>query len=132
MHRPIQGVDGELVDLFMELVDRETSADPLWWFNLGALAGTNIGLYVRADTPRALMMGAFRERVGDLLSAGLSEPFLIKHLTGDLDEWFAHRGDTGAWDSRVDEMREHLQKVIDDPEVRARWRDALMRTNPEP
>jgi hypothetical protein len=47
MHRPIQGIDGELVDLFMELLDRETQADPHWWYDLGALSGVHIGLYAR-------------------------------------------------------------------------------------
>lgn len=131
MHRPIEGIDGELVDLFMELIDRETQADPHWWYNLGALSGVHIGLYARRDTSRALLMAAFRERIGDLLVAELSEPFLIKHLKGDLDDWFATRGDTSVWDSKVDDMRQHMQNVIDDPEVRARWRDTLARNNRE-
>lgn len=131
MHRPIQGVDGELVDLFMELIDRETNADRHWWYNLGALSGVHIGVYARRDTSRELLMGAFRERIGDLLGEGLSESFLIKHLKGDLDDWFGTRGDTSVWDDRVDGMRQHMQNVIDDPEVRARWRDAMARRNPE-
>lgn len=131
MHRPIQGIDGELVDLFMELIDRETNADSYWWYNLGALSGVHIGLYPRRDTSRELLMRAFREQIGKLLLEGLSEPFLIRHLMGDLDDWFDGRGDTSAWDDRVDGMRQHMQKVIDDPEVRARWRDVMARRNPE-
>ena len=119
------------MELFVQLLDREAQSDSHWWYNLGAMSGVHVGLYVRRDTSRELLMGAFRERIANLLTQGLSEPFLIRHLWNDLDDWVRGRADTSRWDAHADRIKATMQDVIDDPSARARWREQMARQSPE-
>jgi hypothetical protein len=126
-HPPITGEPGELVELFMQLVDRETELDAHWWYNYGSLTLLNFtaGFFPR-DMDRTTAMGALREVLDEAVAHGrVAENFLIKALKRELDDFVRGKEDPANYNARVDRMRNTMQDVIDDPHARARWRRAM-------
>ena len=129
-HPPIAGADGELIDLFMRLIDRSPVEHPSWWSDFGLMAGMRVNAVLPPEAGRPALMGVLRESLERIVDAGAEEDFLIRALMTDLDEYVERIGDTGGYNSHIDEMRHHLQRVIDDPAVRAEWRRVREQQDP--
>lgn len=94
-HPPITGEAGELVDLFMDLIDREPERDPHWWHTYGqmVLFRFSRGFFTQS-MDRATAMGALREILMEAITdGGIMENFLIRSLKRDLDDWVRDRTD---------------------------------------
>jgi hypothetical protein len=130
-HRRIYGTDGELIDLFMTLINRSPGDYAQWWYDYGALVGVRIGVALPPDVSRAEAMGALRTAMERIVAAGLEEAFLVRALKTDLDASLDSMGDTGGYDAKIEELRQHLQRVIEDPVVRASWRRSRAEREPE-
>lgn len=118
----ISGADGELIDLFLGLIDRSPAEHPNWWYDFGVTAGLRVDAVLRPEDGRPALMRLLRNSLVRIVEAGAAEDFLIHALMSDLDEYAARIGDTGAYDAKIDDMRNHLLQVISDPVVRAQWR----------
>lgn len=129
-HEPIVGFDGELIELFMGLVDRSPADEPSWWYDFGIIAGLRVNVVLRPEAGRSALMEHLRSALTRIVEAGLTEDFLIRSLMTDLDAYADRISDTGSYDARIDEMRDHLRRVIDDPVVRGQWR--LVREQQDP
>lgn len=121
-HLPITGEDGELIDLFIALVDQAPAAYPDWWYDLGVTAGLCVSAVLRPEAGRDALMDLLRGSLRRIVLAGAEEAFLIRSLVRDVDEYVDRVGDTAAYDAGIDRMRAHLVRIIDDPEELARWR----------
>lgn len=132
-HRPIVGLPGELVDLFMALVDRESQLEPHWWHTYGSFTLLNFTAgFFPPDMSRADAMTGLREVLEYAINRGqVSEDFLVKALKRELDDYVHGKQDPAQYNARVDKMRETMQNVIDDPIARDRWRRAMASSNPE-
>lgn len=130
-HPPITGTHGELVDLFIRVLDRTSATGNEWWADYGLMAFRNFTLLPGRDASRTDILEGLTLILHSVISAGLDESFLIHALVVDLDEIVASREDTSGTDSKVDEMRAHLQRVVEDPTTRGQWRQVLGRRNPE-
>lgn len=126
----ISGADGELVELFMGLIDRSPAEHPNWWYDFGVTAGLRVDAVLRPEDGRPALMRLLRTSLVRIVEAGAAEDFLIHALMSDLDEYAAHIGDTGAYDANIDDMRNHLLQVISDPVVRAQWRQIREQQDP--
>ena len=120
--KPIVGADGELIELFIGLIDRSPAEEPSWWYDFGISTGFRVNALLPPEAGRRALIELLRTSLRRIVDAGLSEEFLIRSLMTDLDEYSERIGDTGSYDSRIDDMRDHLQRVISDPAVRAQWR----------
>lgn len=111
----------------MSLIDRAPDSDPHWWFNYGqmVLCRFSKGLMPK-DMERREGMQAVREVLREAVAdGGIREDFLVQALLADLDAFVAQREDPAGREQRAREMRAHMQRVIDDPQVRARWRQSM-------
>jgi hypothetical protein len=131
-HPPITGADGELVDLFIELLDRKSDVSGTeWWDDHALMAFRNFTLLPPRGASRELVIGGLREMIERILGAGLNEAFLVRALITDLDAVMAGREDTSRTDRAIDDMREHLQRVIEDSATRDEWRQIMARQDPK-
>lgn len=126
---PITGEDGELVERLVSLLDRAPEDNPSWWSDYGLMVGIRICVALPAQydaqtVPREVLAAAIREQLLHLVDE-VDEAFLVRAVRRDLDEFADRRGDTKAYDQEVQKFRDFQQQVIDDPEVRAEWRDRL-------
>ncbi|MCW2854204.1 MAG: hypothetical protein JWM84_3868 [Nocardioides sp.] len=129
-HPPITGSHGELVDLFIELLDRTSATGNEWWGDYGMMAFRHFTSLPSLDASREEVLEGLTAILHSVISAGLDESFLIHALVVDIDEIVASREDTSGTDSRIDEMRAHLQRVVEVPEIREQWRQILGRRDP--
>lgn len=129
-HPAIRGAHGELVDLFIRLLDRTSATGNEWWADYGLMTFLNFTLLPAHDASREDILEGLTLMLHRVISAGLDESFLIHALVVDLDELVASREDTSGTDGKVDEMRAHLQRVVEDPATREQWRQILGRRNP--
>lgn len=132
-HPPITGAPGELVNLFMELLDRETELDQHWWYNYGSLTllRFSAGFFTKS-MDRATAMGALREVLEHAVDKGqITEDFLIRSLKHDLDGFVRGKEDPAVYNAHTARMREVMEDVIRDPVARARWRRSMAGVNPK-
>lgn len=132
-HPRITGEAGELVDLFMRLIDRESETDPHWWFNYGQMVLFRFSRgFIGEEMQRTEAMAAVREVLMDAITTGgIRENFLISALKADLDSFVRNREDPAQFNERADLMRARMQEVIEDPESRARWQSAMAKVDPK-
>jgi hypothetical protein len=132
-HRPISGAPGELVDLFIELLDRETELDPHWWYNYGSLTLLRFtaGFFTKS-MDRDTAIGALREVLEQAVNQGqVAEDFLIRSLKHDLDDFVRGKEDPAIYNAHTARMREVMEDVIQDPIARARWRRSMAGVDPK-
>ena len=129
-HPAIVGEDGELVDLFISLLDRTSASGNEWWADYAWMAFRNFTFLPHREASRPEIIEGLREILQRVIAAGLDEAFLVRSLVADLDDVVAGREDTSTSDGKVDEMRVHLRRVVEDPAVREEWRRVLGRQNP--
>jgi hypothetical protein len=132
-HPPISGASGELVNLFMELLDRETEFDPHWWYNYGSLTLLRFTAgFFTESMDRATAMGALREVLEQAIDQGqVTEDFLVRSLKHDLDEFVRGKEDPAIYNAHTSRMRKTMQDVIVDPGARARWRRSMAGVDPK-
>jgi hypothetical protein len=126
-HRPINGAPGELVDLFIELLDRETELDAHWWYNYGSLTLLRFTAgFFPQGMERDDAMGGLREVLEQAVSQGqVAEDFLIRSLKHDLDDFVRGKEDPSIYNAHATRMREVMEDVIQDPVARERWRRSM-------
>jgi hypothetical protein len=132
---PITGADGELVERLVALLDRAPDDYPAWWSDYGLMVGIRVGValpvaYDHQAVPRSVLAESIRQQLMHLIEE-VDEAFLVRALRRDLDDFAQGSADTKAWDDRAAEFRAFQQQVIDDPEIRAEWRDRMTMQRPE-
>lgn len=134
-HPHVTGRPGELLDLFMRVIDRSTDRDPYWWYEYGlrVLTRFTVGLFPRdpEQMGREDSMAAVREVLQSAIDAGVGEDFLLQALRRDIDEIVRNIEDPSAFNAHADSMRKTMEEVITNPAARARWREVRSRRQPE-
>jgi len=124
-HPLIFGEPGELIELLVQLIDREPVEYPAWWFDYGAIVGIQVDVGFTPDVRRRLAMQALRASLERIVDAGLDEAFLVRSLMADLEDFVNRLGNTAGYDTHIDQLRSSLLEVIEDADARARWRQAM-------
>ncbi len=132
-HPPITGEAGELVDLFMDLIDREPEREPHWWYNYGQMVLFRFSRgFFTESMDRATAMDALREVLKEAITdGGITENFLIRSLKRDLEDWVRDRTDTSIFNKKADQARADMERIVGDPLERDRWRQSLANVNPK-
>jgi len=148
----VKGVPGELIDRFIWAIDSPSEHD---WSNLGfyvrfALGGDQFA-GIDPDTgkePAPGTVGAKRretrrvvsrdeyisrmeDRLAELVLSGVREDFLVRALRDELTghvRWFA---DVEEGTTRRQEMKESIERDIQDPDFLANYRKLMARRDPE-
>ena len=144
----VTGSDGELVELFLELIEDLSEDD---WIDVAAYTADAIGgepaRYYPAPAGRIPSAGSLaakhfedgntmtrnrynallRERLTELVRAGLREDFLIKAVLDAVSETLRTLIDASTANKSRSEMRLKLQKHLDHPEI---FREFMERDDP--
>ncbi|GAA2074517.1 hypothetical protein GCM10009725_03870 [Aeromicrobium tamlense] len=123
---------GELVELFIQFLDRETELEPHWWHTYGSFTLLNFTAgFFPEHMARGDAMGALREVLEVAINdGGVAEDFLIRALKRDLDDFVRGKEDPSAYNRTTDRTRETMRDVIENPVARANWRKAMAQVNP--
>lgn len=131
-HSYVTGAPGELVDLFLKLIDRSPDRNPYWWYDYGQMV---LGNFTAGFIPEGMdsdsAMSAVREVLESAIDAGIREDFLIKALRHHLDAFVRNRQDPAVFNRHADEMRRRMEDVIECPTALVRWREARAKVNPD-
>ncbi len=101
---PISGKRGELVDRFIQLLNRESDGNPGWWNDFGSRTLLNFSSSNARYSDRSDAMKFLRNAIEHAISEGVAEDLLIQGLKRELDEVVRHRADAEAWRRASDDL----------------------------
>lgn len=126
----LTGEDGQLVDRLIAALDTGGSADDGWLYDAVPPVATAISAEDACPGRGPVDLFRIRERMIDVLEAGVAEDFLIRALRNAITEQFDRYASVGPHvNQRRATYRSDIEMALRDPvhfaEVRARYPDLL-------
>jgi hypothetical protein len=134
----LNGVQGELIDRLIDLLDNAALGERMWYevglYAEGLIGGAalkgvvpdtgkeptpgTVGESVRQQSQlvsREQWFELIQERLIELVQSGIYEPFLVRSIRNEIRRLLADLADTGEKDRTQAQMREALERALADP-----------------